>query len=151
MKTWLCVLLVWAVCSTEAFRPRAALSRPRATSTTTSTALPAFGATLLESAALDYSAEIENAVGTEIYTPIFKAGLGLFASGILAAVAAAFIISKADTYDGLAEEFERGKVKQLISMDAPKQEPVTAAPTPATQSQEAPPASANNDVKGLDL
>ena len=72
MKTWLCVLLVWAVCSTEAFRPRAALSRPRATSTTTSTALPAFDATLLVSAALDYSAEIENAVGTEIYTPIFK-------------------------------------------------------------------------------
>ena len=150
MKTWLCVLLVWAVCSTEAFRPRAALSRPRATSTTTSTALPAFDATLLVSAALDYSAEIENAVGTEIYTPIIKAGLGLFASGILAAVAAAFIISKADTYDGLAEEFERGKVKQLISMDAPKQEPVTA-PTPATLSQEAPQASSNNDVKGLDL
>jgi hypothetical protein len=134
------------MCSAEAFRPRARLFRPRATSA----ALPAFDSTLLVSAALDYSAEIENAVGTEIYTPIFKAGLGLFASGILAAVAAAFIISNADTYDGLAEEFERGKVKQLISMDAPKQEPVTA-PMPA--SSEAPPAasSANNDVKGLDL
>jgi hypothetical protein len=58
MSAWLCVLLVWAMCSAEAFRPRARLSRPRATSA----ALPAFDATLLVSAALDYSAEIEKAV-----------------------------------------------------------------------------------------
>lgn len=62
----------------------------------------------------DYAAEIENAVGTEIYTPIFKAGLFLFLSGIISTLIAAFIISKANTWDELSNEFDRGKESKLI-------------------------------------
>jgi hypothetical protein len=62
----------------------------------------------------DYATEIENAVGTEIYTPIFKAGLFLFLSGLISAFIAAFIISKSNSWDDLNDEFERGKESQLI-------------------------------------
>ena len=123
-------------------------------------------ASLLVSAALDYSAEIENAVGTEVYTPIFKAGLGLFASGILTAFAAAFIIRKADSFGDLAEEFERGKQTQLIASDMPTEISAAAGAAPAApeaastaaaalqaqQAQSTPvSASSSKDLKGLDL
>jgi hypothetical protein len=65
----------------------------------------------------DYAAEIEKAVGTEVYTPIFKAGLFLFVSGIVSAFVAAFIISKSDSWEGLNDEFERGKESKLIASD----------------------------------
>jgi len=117
--------------------------------------------TLLVSAALDYSAEIENAVGTEVYTPIFKAGLTLFASGILTAFAAAFIISKADTFGDLADEFEQGKKTQLIASsmindDESKQNSNSVPATATTQSSAAETSSATTatqqkDLKGLDL
>ena len=64
--------------------------------------------------AVDYVTEIQNAVGIEIYTPIFKAGLFLFVSGILSAAITALIINSADTWSELAEEIQLGKESQLI-------------------------------------
>ena len=111
-------------------------------------------ASLLVSAALDYSAEIEQSVGTEVYTPIFKAGLGLFASGILAAFTAAFIISKADSFGDLADEFERGKETQLIASDMNAKAgpaPATPAEQPSSSVPAVPTTTATQDAKGLDL
>ena len=76
----------------------------------------------------DYASEIENAVGTEIYSPIFKAGLILFASGLISAFIAAFIISKSDSWEELGNEFERGKIAQLIDL-----EPIPANVMPNNQ------------------
>jgi hypothetical protein len=64
----------------------------------------------------DYAAEIENSVGTEIYAPIMKAGVFIFASGFISCFLAAFIVSKSDTWAGLEEEFQAGKEAQLIDM-----------------------------------
>lgn len=105
---------------------------------------------LLLAAGMDYSAEIESAtVGTEVYTPIFQAGLSLFASGILAAFVAAFIISKSDSWEELGNEFERGKEKQLIFSEMPdtvnkqsRTEEKTSAEGPLANEQ---------DLKGLDV
>ena len=66
----------------------------------------------------DYASEIENAVGEEIYGPIFKAGVFLFVSGVVAAFGVAFIVSKSDSWNDLQDEFDVGKQKQLISSDA---------------------------------
>jgi len=161
MKLLFALLLL--VCSVSyAFRPKnARLSfGSRSTSRTSSLHL-VHDPTLLVSAALDYSAEIENAVGTEVYTPIFKAGLTLFASGILTAFAAAFIISKADTFGDLADEFEQGKKTQLIASsminDDENKQNSNSVPAPATtQSSSAETGSATTatqqkDLKGLDL
>ena len=65
----------------------------------------------------DYAAEIEKATGTELYGPIMRAGVILFISGFISAFIAAFIISKSDSWDGLVEEFDRGKEAQLIDMN----------------------------------
>ena len=65
----------------------------------------------------DYAAEIEKAVGEEIYSPIFKSGLVLFGSGLISAFIAAFIVSKSNSWEELENEFERGKIKQLIELD----------------------------------
>ena len=109
----------------------------------------------LVSAVLDYSAEIESSVGTEVYAPIFKAGLTLFASGVLAAFAAAFIISKSDSFGDLADEFDRGKQTQLIASDIIASSE-SSVPLPA--SVVAPPAVSSvaetvqqKDLKGMDL
>ena len=48
----------------------------------------------LIAAGVDYASEIENAVGEEIYGPIFQAGIFLFVSGIVAAFGVAFLVSK---------------------------------------------------------
>lgn len=65
----------------------------------------------------DYAAEIEKTVGTEVYTPIFRAGLFLFASGLISAFITAFIISKANSWDDIYAEFERGKESKLIESE----------------------------------
>lgn len=63
----------------------------------------------------DYAAEIEKAsVGEEVYAPIFRAGIFLFLSGLVSAAAAAFIISKANSWEALGQEFEDGKKDKLI-------------------------------------
>jgi hypothetical protein len=74
--------------------------------------------TALVSLGADYASEIENAVGEEIFGPIFQAGIFLFVSGIVAAFGVAFIVSKSDAWDDLEEEFDAGKKMQLISSDA---------------------------------
>lgn len=64
--------------------------------------------------AADYATEIENAVGEEVYGPIFKAGIFIFASGLFSAGVTAFIVSNRDSWNDLDEELERGKEAQLI-------------------------------------
>ena len=54
------------------------------------------------------------AVGSEIYGPIFRAGLFLVLSGFLSAAIAGFIVNKNNTWDELGLEFEKGKEAQLI-------------------------------------
>ena len=73
---------------------------------------------LIAAGGADYASEIENAVGEEIYGPIFKAGIFLFVSGIVAAFGVAFIVSNSDTWNELEDEFDAGKQKQLIPSDA---------------------------------
>lgn len=68
----------------------------------------------LVSVQADYAAEIENAVGEEIYGPIFKAGLFIFVSGLVSAGVVAFIVSNRDSWIDLDDELERGKEAQLI-------------------------------------
>ena len=66
----------------------------------------------------DYAAEIEAAtVGTEVYTPIFQAGLFIFLSGFISAIIAAFIISKSNSWDDIENEFQLGKEAQLIKSE----------------------------------
>lgn len=64
----------------------------------------------------DYAGEIEKATGTEIYGPIMRAGVFIFVSGFVSAFIAAFIVSKSDSWEGLAEEFDRGKESQLVDL-----------------------------------
>ena len=78
----------------------------------------------------DYASEIENAVGIEIYGPIFKAGLFLFVSGVFSAAVVSAIVSKADTWEALDEEFDVGKNSQLVKM-ATTSSPSTPAPNSA--------------------
>ena len=66
----------------------------------------------------DPAAEIEAAVGEEIYGPIFKAGIFIFVSGLVSAFIAAAIVSSRDSWDDLDSEFEQGKMKQLIDNSA---------------------------------
>jgi hypothetical protein len=114
----------------------------------------------------DYAAEIEKAVGEEIYSPIFKSGLVLFGSGLISAFIAAFIVSKSDSWAELGDEFERGKIKQLIELDGPGEAGVSGsasisnAPAPTSSAPAAPVAAAtataaveksNSDMKGFDL
>lgn len=66
--------------------------------------------------AADYAAEIENAVGVEVYGPIFKAGIFIFISGIISSVVVAFIVTKSNSWEALEEEFTKGKEAQFIEM-----------------------------------
>ena len=106
-------------------------------------------------AGADYASEIENAVGEEIYGPIFKAGIFLFASGIVAAFGVAFIVSKSDSWNDLEVEFDEGKKKQLIVSDsdtdmaaaapqAASSEPVKSETTADAEAEE-------SDIDDLDL
>jgi hypothetical protein len=66
----------------------------------------------------DYASEIEKAVGTEVYGPIFQAGLFLFLSGVISATIAGFIINAADSWDDLDKEFQEGKDADVASTRA---------------------------------
>ena len=95
----------------------------------------------------DYAAEIEKTVGTEVYTPIFRAGLFLFISGLISAFIAAFIISKANSWDDIYAEFERGKESKLIESElSPLKEKKTQPEEPSSSSSEV-----LQEVKDLDL
>ena len=157
---WFALLLCVALSTTHGLRVgRVGLRLPRTPTTRlaswhdATTALVAVG---------DYAAEIENAVGEEIYSPIFKSGLLLFGSGVISAFIAAFIVSKSDAWDDLGEEFEQGKIKQLIDLDEQPGATMTPASTsmPATSATpSSPPASStattdkvgSAEVKGFDL
>ena len=66
--------------------------------------------------AADYATEIENSVGSEIYGPIFKAGLFIFISGIVSSLVVAFIVSNSNSWEALEDEFQKGKEAQFIEM-----------------------------------
>lgn len=66
--------------------------------------------------AADYASEIENSVGSEIYGPIFKAGLFIFVSGIVSSLVVAFIVSSSNSWEALEDEFQKGKEAQFIEM-----------------------------------
>ena len=53
-----------------------------------------------------------------MYYPIMKAGVLIFVSGFMSAFLAALIVSKSDSWNGLALEFEEGKKVQLVDMNA---------------------------------
>ena len=53
-----------------------------------------------------------------IKVSIFKAGIFIFASGLVSAFIAAAIVSSRDSWDDLDSEFEQGKMKQLIDNSA---------------------------------
>lgn len=67
----------------------------------------------IAAASADYASEIEGSVGSEIYGPIFKAGLFIFVSGFVSAFAVAAIVTQSGTWDALEEEFQAGKESQL--------------------------------------
>lgn len=106
------IISVSLLCLSHSFRlpppASARLQRPKMTWVDTSSVLLNVG---------DYAAEIEKAVGEEIYGPIFKAGIFLFFSGIVSAFVAAAIISKSNSWEELGNEFERGKEAQLIALE----------------------------------
>jgi hypothetical protein len=97
----------------------------------------------------DYAAEIEKAVGTEVYTPIFKAGIFLFLSGIISSFIAAFIISKSDSWEELNLEFERGKESKLITREMDT--PVAAMDASNVAVQVNSPDNVSQEIKDLDL
>jgi hypothetical protein len=97
----------------------------------------------------DYAAEIEKAVGTEVYTPIFKAGIFLFLSGIISSFIAAFIISKSDSWEELNLEFERGKESKLITREMDT--PVAALDASNVAVQVNSPDNVSQEIKDLDL
>ena len=100
----------------------------------------------------DYAAEIEKATGTEIYSPIFKSGLLLFASGLISAFIAAFIVAKSNSWEALGVEFDEGKMKQLIELDAAKGDASTSPTAPiVVENKTVVDSSATADVKGFDL
>lgn len=109
--------------------------------------------TALIAAGVDYASEIENAVGEEIYGPIFQAGIFLFVSGIVAAFGVAFIVSKSDAWDDLEEEFDAGKQKQLIVSDAEEAVRTSTSPVERIQETASPPSSTspveNGDSSGV--
>eukprot|EP00597_Dinobryon_sp_UTEXLB2267_P005163 CAMPEP_0170077916 /NCGR_PEP_ID=MMETSP0019_2-20121128/14614_1 /TAXON_ID=98059 /ORGANISM="Dinobryon sp., Strain UTEXLB2267" /LENGTH=169 /DNA_ID=CAMNT_0010290485 /DNA_START=10 /DNA_END=519 /DNA_ORIENTATION=- len=75
--------------------------------------------------AADYATEIENSVGSEIYGPIFKAGLFIFVSGIVSSLVVAFIVSNSNSWEALEDEFQRGKEAQFIEMMGEPTDPVS--------------------------
>jgi hypothetical protein len=90
--------------------------------------------TTLVSVQADYAAEIENAVGEEIYGPIFKAGLFIFVSGLVSAGVVAFIVSNRDSWSELDQEIGRGKEAQLIDVVTAQQfEQASTVSLPETQ------------------
>ena len=96
----------------------------------------------------DYAAEIEKTFGTEVYTPIFRAGLFLFISGLVSAFIAALIISKANSWDDLYAEFERGKESKLIESElSPSSEKKIQSEEPSSSSS----SEVLQEVKDLDL
>eukprot|EP01041_Mallomonas_annulata_P000895 gene895-1732_t len=92
----------------------------------------------------DFAAEIEGSVGTEIYAPIFRAGLFIVFSGFISAIIAGVLVNAGDSWDELGMEFERGKEAQLIP--EVKQEITTASISENSESK-----NESEDIKFLDL
>ena len=86
-------------------------------------------------------------MGSEIYAPIFRAGLFLVLSGFLSALVAGLIVNSTDSWDELGLEFEKGKEAQLI----PEALPETAAESQTRLTQESLDAKGSDEMKYLDL
>ena len=99
----------------------------------------------------DYAAEIEKATGTEIYSPIFKSGLLLFASGLISAFIAAFIVAKSNSWEALGTEFDEGKMKQLIELDANNGDGSSTTAPIVVENKTVVDSSATAEVTGFDL
>merc|ERR1712147_390218 len=96
----LAALAAFVVARSGAFRPPLrshARAAPRA-------ALPDT-LLLLAEATADTKATVTEAVGAEVYGPIFFGGIGLFLVGIGGAAVTALIIDKSDAYERLADDF----------------------------------------------
>mmetsp|Transcript_21387 Transcript_21387/g.65736 ORF Transcript_21387/g.65736 Transcript_21387/m.65736 type:complete len:157 (+) Transcript_21387:231-701(+) len=59
------------------------------------------------------SATVVEAVGSEIYGPIFAGGIALFAAGVGGALVTAIIIDQSDAYERLAEDFSAASTRDL--------------------------------------
>ena len=144
MHLMLALLLLAHACS--AFMAKPKLTHLQPTHPTTKRYLTTIDSSVLIAVG-DYAAEIEKTVGTEVYTPIFRAGLFLFISGLISAFIAAFIISKANSWDDIYAEFERGKESKLIESElSPSKEKKTQPEEPSSSSSEV-----LQEVKDLDL
>eukprot|EP00607_Mallomonas_marina_P007476 CAMPEP_0182416798 /NCGR_PEP_ID=MMETSP1167-20130531/1157_1 /TAXON_ID=2988 /ORGANISM="Mallomonas Sp, Strain CCMP3275" /LENGTH=153 /DNA_ID=CAMNT_0024589875 /DNA_START=64 /DNA_END=525 /DNA_ORIENTATION=+ len=96
----------------------------------------------------DFAAEIEGAVGSEIYAPIFRAGLFIVLSGFISAAIAGIIVNSADSWEELSMEFERGKEAQLTPVDTAED---IAKEAKIQENKDLTTDSTSDDVKYLDL
>lgn len=70
----------------------------------------------------DFAQEIENAVGSEIYGPIFRYGIFIIFGGIVSAFITAFLVSRGDLWSELRDEFSAANELTLASMAAKEDE-----------------------------
>ncbi len=96
--------------------------------------------TLLTAVTADFAAQIEEAVGPEVYRPIFLYGIFLGFSGLFVCALAALVIVKFNLQDELNRQFDEGKQAQLIPLK--EEAPSTSlsffsASTPSTDTGEA--------------
>lgn len=104
--------------------------------------------TLLTAVTADFAAQIEEAVGPEVYRPIFLYGIFLGFSGLFVCALAALVIVKFNLQDELNRQFDEGKQAQLIPLK--EEAPSTSlsffsASTPSTDTSEA--QESNEDAK----
>lgn len=122
MTTRLLVIVLSFVGLSAAFRlgllhPRVISAKASKTSGSVLRASWIDATTSLVAIGADYASEIEQATGTEIYGPIFKAGLFIFGSGFISAFIAGFIVNQSGSWEALESEFTQGKEAELSRMD----------------------------------
>ena len=95
---------------------------------------------LLTAVTADFAAQIEEAVGPEVYRPIFLYGIFLGFSGLIVCGIAALLITKFNLQEELNRQFDEGKQAQLIPLkeEAPSSSPsFFSAFTPSADTGEA--------------
>lgn len=106
---------------------------------------------LLAEATADTKATVTEAVGAEVYGPIFFGGIGLFLVGVGGAAVTALLIDKSDAYERLADDFmAEGKRELEAEFGVEATEAVLSGKTPARPAAAAPAAESAPDEDGYD-